>query len=217
MRSLFAQLLGWAFISVVSTHEALVASRIAIYVSTTFHANEASPWGKVANEPYIETRGKVIVKWAREVKYLTLVTDTAISTSDLAKFKSHHGCSEDLDFGGQTTAKEHGGSSEVQAVREFRCSAWSGARLLLTPCASAWFGTAGPCCKFDYAARDFFRGPLNGVVDWFLYSDDDLFVRPLVLQGFLDQFDAFRAFVFGANHAAPRFVGAKPRNRAARG
>jgi hypothetical protein len=179
-------------------------SNIAIYLSTSFAENTQAGGGPA--ETYVEARGRLVALWAAQVARLTLVTDALAAGPRMDAFVAKHRCAE-------------GGTGGDGAA--LRCGAWGGARVLVTPCSAEWFGTAGPCCKVDHALVDFFRDTSGGLgsvsrgggglvgVEWLMYSDDDLFVRPRVLQAFLSNFDHDLPLILGANNAAPRFRGSK--------
>lgn len=55
--------------------------------------------------------------------------------------------------------------------------------VLLAPgCTDAYYGAAGPCCKYDFAVSWFRRSSLFERSKWFVFADDDVFFRvhPLV-------------------------------------
>ena len=152
------------------------------------------------SEKYIETRGVLISKWSKQFSHFTLVSDRANAPIEMQKFVDNHYC-------------------RFKGPNEYQCAFWGeSSRLIVTPCSSNWFGTQGPCCKFDYSAKDFYSGPAFETVQWFMYSDDDMFVRPSILRAFLLNFDPAGSFIFGATLPSPRFSGGhRRRNRSARG
>jgi len=178
--------------------------------------------------------------WSPRVAHFTLVTDAPATGATLAAFAAKHGCFQ--GFGDDAVVDGYGANSSSSSsdsggdsgdsgrgtlhyARRWSCPAWGpSARMLTTPCASAWWGAAGPCCKFDHAVWDFYRRPrfasgsatAAARIEWVLYSDDDLWVRPLTLQRFLANFNATREVVLGANRAGARLRDARSQARAAR-
>jgi hypothetical protein len=193
----------------------LTIPNIAIYLGSSFADGDNSGMS------YLEKRGGVIATWSNAVRHLTLVAESSVQPpGGMSNFMARFGCSQD--------EPDQGDEDE----RVLQCSLWGkSARVLLTPCESSWFGSSGPCCKFDHAAKDFFKrysisnenshdeghhGGSSGV-QWLLYSDDDLVVRPALLQRFLRFFDPHMAIVMGANKAGAKFRGARNGARVARG
>lgn len=108
--------------------------------------------------------------WSPRVAHFTLVTDTPANGATLTAFAAKHGCFQglgddavvaDSDSDSSSSGDSGGGGtfgSSSHYARRWSCPAWGPfARVLTTPCASAWWGAAGPCCKFDHAAWDFYR------------------------------------------------------------
>ena len=221
-------------------------NNIAVYLSTSFAENTQGGRASSSSSPpsspeaYIEARGRLVALWASQVRRLTLVSDVPRgdnSNTRLAAFRTKHGCieleplvasnSSESSSSSNSTASgdsdDDSSESDDGAVNGvLKCAAWGGARVLLTPCSAEWFGTRGPCCKFDHAARDFFASSAMwstpalpttasssgaGGVEWLMYSDDDVFVRPFALAAFLANFDHDKPLVLGANAVAPRFRG----------
>ena len=169
-------------------------NNVVVYIASTFST------GGVGDKPLIETRGQLILKWAPQMGRVSLVTDYPLDENTLEVFSKRHDCR-----GSDTSTGSDSPSSTNQVLR---CSNW---RVILTPCSALKWGSTGPCCKFDAAAADYFSQQklpsvaVSTKVEWFVYSDDDLFLRPFVLQAFLALFDSSRAVVFGATDAGPRF------------